>query len=182
MLFEVKGVKRGTGETVAVRVQAPDERAAGWAVLDRGIEVLSITPVNAPASHRPAPARAAAPRKPLHPIVRKVARVMLVVSTVMLVVTIGYLIPSHIEYARVSERAELKRRQPNLTQSEYEKRYPNGWLSRFWEVRHLADAERHEADLRVAIHRLWAAAGSSAVVFVIAGSLQPFRRDTGASQ
>ena len=182
MLFEVKGVKRGTGEPVAVRVQAPDERAAGWSALERGIDVLAITPIGAPAAPKPAAAAAAKPRKPLHPVVRTVARIMLIVSTVMLVVTIAYLIPSHIEYARVSERAELKRRQPNLTQSEYEKRYPNGWLSRFWEVRHLADAERHEADLRGAIHRLWAAAGSSAVVFVIAGSLQPFRREKTASR
>jgi hypothetical protein len=180
MLFEVRGVKRGTDEKVAVRVQAPDERVAGWSVLERGIDVLSITPIDAPPPPNPPVARP--PKPPPHPIVRKVARILLIVSTVTLLITGAYLIPAHIEYARVSERAELKRRMPSLTQTEYERRYPNGWLSRFWEVRHLADAERHEADMLAALYRLWAAAGTSAVVLLIAAALQPFRRDTPASR
>lgn len=181
MLFEVKGVKRGTGEKVGVRVEAPDARAAGWSMLDRGIEVLSITPIDAPPPGRPLVEKPA--RRPPNPRVQKIARILLIVSAVMFLITSGFLIPSHIEYAKVSERAELRRRLSHMNSHEIEQRYPtSGWAGKLGEYRNLADAERHEADLRMALYQLWAAAGTAVVVFVVAAALQPFRRDTSASR
>jgi hypothetical protein len=181
MLFEVKGVKRGTGEKVGVRVEAPDARAAGGSMLDRGIGVLTITPIDAPP---PTKSPVAKPdRRPPHPVVQKIARVLVIVSAVTFVITIAFLIPSHIEYARVSERAELRRRMPRMASDEIERRYPTaGYAGMYREYRDLADAERHEADLRTALHQLWAVAGTAVVVFVVAAMLLPFRRNTTASR
>jgi hypothetical protein len=177
MLFEVKGVKRATGEKVRVKVDAPDERAAGWSMIDRGIEVLSITPINTPPPLTTSPIARPA-RRPPHPGVQKIARVLLIASAVTLLVTIAYLIPSHVEYARVSDRAELRRRMPRMASDEIERRYPfSGHAGMLGEYRNLADAERHEADLRAALYRIWAAAGAAVVVLVVAAALQPFRRD-----
>jgi hypothetical protein len=162
MLFDVKGVKRGSGEKVNVRVQAPDERTAGWSAIDRGIDVVSITPVDAPP---PAPPRPVLPpRRPPHPAVRKIARIVVLASAVLLPILTVPLIRAHMEYARVSERAELKRRTPRGDQ---------------WSVayRNLNDAERHEADMLGALYRLWATAGAAVVMLFVAVALQPFRRD-----
>ena len=52
MRFQVTVVDRASGGRRAVPVEAPDERSAGWAVAERGMEVLTIEPAAAP---RPVP-------------------------------------------------------------------------------------------------------------------------------
>src|SRR5947207_2785720 len=49
MKFRVTVVDRASGGRKTLPVQAPDERSAGWAVLQRGMEVLSIDRDAAPA-------------------------------------------------------------------------------------------------------------------------------------
>jgi hypothetical protein len=47
----ITGILRASGERTTLRVRAADERSAGWAAIEKGIEVLSIEP----SGGRPAP-------------------------------------------------------------------------------------------------------------------------------
>jgi hypothetical protein len=49
--YVITGILRASGERTTLRVRAADERSAGWAAIEKGIEVLSIEP----AGGRPGP-------------------------------------------------------------------------------------------------------------------------------
>jgi hypothetical protein len=66
--FVVTGRSLGTKEPRTLRVRAADERAAGWAAIERGVEVLSIEPVNGRPPPVPVvPPAAEAPASPPKP-------------------------------------------------------------------------------------------------------------------
>jgi len=177
MRFEVHGIRRGTGEKVAITVEAPDERAAGWAILQRGVDVLSITPIGVPGTGVPRPVPA--PVKPPNPRTQKMGRIMLIVSSVLFLVVLAFLIPSQIEYARMSERVDLKQRLPHMNSQELEQRYSySGRAGQYEDYRNLADAERHQAGLFPALCTLWAVGVVSLILVFVAVSMRPFEGTT----